>query len=91
MASRCYGEALCQSDPARLGEAEAHIRRAIALQEEKGMKPQLARSYVACALALKVKGEGDKAREWLDKGRALFQELDMQWDQQRLGEAFGEV
>ena len=55
------------------------------------MKPQLARSYVACALALKVKGEGDKAREWLDKGRALFQELDMQWDQQRLGEAFGEV
>jgi class 3 adenylate cyclase/tetratricopeptide (TPR) repeat protein len=88
LASRCYGEALCQSDPARLEEAEAHIRRAIALQEDKAMKPQPARSYAACARLLQVKGKGDEAREYLDKARAMFRELGMQWDQQRLSEVF---
>ena len=91
LASRCYGEALCQSDSARLEEAEAHIRRAIAIQEQNGMKPQLARSYVACARFLKAKGEIDEARECLHKARDLFRALEMQWDQQRLAEAFREV
>ena len=91
LASRCYGEALCQSDPGRLEEAEGYIRRAIAIQEERGMKPQLARSYVARAHLFKVKGEGIRVRECLDKARALFGELDMQWDLQRLAEAFTEV
>ena len=86
LASRCYGEALGQSDPARLEEAEAHIRRAIALQEDKAMKPQLARSYAACARLLQVKGKGDEAREYLDKARTLFRDLGMEWDQQRLAE-----
>jgi tetratricopeptide (TPR) repeat protein len=84
LASRLYGEALCQSDPARLEEAEGHIRRAIALQEGKAMKPQLARSYVACARLLKLKGEGDGARGYLDKARTLFQEMGMQWDEEQL-------
>jgi class 3 adenylate cyclase/tetratricopeptide (TPR) repeat protein len=91
LASRCYGEALCQSDPGRLEEAEGYIRRAIAIQEERGMKPQLARSYVASAHLFKVKGEGTRVQECLDKARALFGELDMQWDLQRLAEAFTEV
>jgi hypothetical protein len=91
LASRCYGEALCQSDPGRLEEAEGYIRRAIAIQEERGMKPQLARSYVACAHLFKVKGEGIRVQECLDKARALFGELDMQWDLQRLAEVFTEV
>jgi tetratricopeptide (TPR) repeat protein len=91
LASRCYGEALCQSDPPRLQEAEAHIRRAITIQENNGMKPQLARSYVACSRFLKAKGEIDEAREYLHKARDLFRTLEMQWDQQRLVEAFREV
>jgi class 3 adenylate cyclase/tetratricopeptide (TPR) repeat protein len=91
LASRCYGEALGQSDPARLEEAEAHMRRAIAIQEQNGMKPQLARSYVACARFLNAKGEIDEARECLHKARDLFRTLEMEWDQQRLAEAFREV
>jgi tetratricopeptide (TPR) repeat protein len=89
LAARCYGEALCQKDPNRLAEAEEHIQRAIRLQAEKGMKPQLARSYVGYARLLQLKGEADKAREYLDRARALFQELDMQWHQRRLAETFG--
>jgi class 3 adenylate cyclase/tetratricopeptide (TPR) repeat protein len=88
LASRCYGEALGESDPSRLEEAEAHIRRAIALQEDKAMKPQLARSYVACARLLAVKGEVTKARAYVDRARGLFEPLGMQWHQQWLTEAF---
>jgi tetratricopeptide (TPR) repeat protein len=91
LASRCYGEALYQSDPARLEEADAHIRRAIVIQEHNGMKPQLARSYVACARVLKAKGDIDEARACLRKARDLFRTLEMQWDTERLAEAFGEV
>ena len=85
-ASRCYGEALGQSDRSRLDEAEAYIKRAIALQEEKALKPQLARSYEARGRALELKGDADQAGQWLDKARSLFQELDMRWDHQRLAE-----
>jgi class 3 adenylate cyclase/tetratricopeptide (TPR) repeat protein len=91
LAARCFGEALCQSDSARLQEAEAHIRRAIALQADKAMKPQLARSYVACARLLMVKGERVEAREYLDKARTIFRGLGMKWDQERLAEAFTDV
>ena len=90
LASRCYGEALYQSDPARQEEAEAHIRRAILIQEHNGMKPQLARSYVACARVLKAKGDIEEARACLRKARDLFRTLEMQWDTRRLAEAFGE-
>src|SRR5260370_40709041 len=69
LASRCYGEALCQRDPGRREEAEGYIRRAIAIQEERWMKPQRARRQVARAHLLKVKGEGIRARGRLDKAR----------------------
>jgi hypothetical protein len=88
LASRCHGEALGESDPSRLEEAETHIRRAIALQEDKAMKPQLARSYVACARLLAAKGEVDQARAYVDRARGLFEPLGMQWHQQWLTEAF---
>ena len=89
LASRCYGEALCQKDPSRVAEAEEHIQRAMRLQEEKGMKPQLARSYVGYARLLKVKGEAGKAEECVARARVLFSEMDMQWHLGRLAEAFG--
>ncbi|MEK7878474.1 MAG: tetratricopeptide repeat protein, partial [candidate division NC10 bacterium] len=89
LASRCYGEALCQKDPSRVAEAEEHIQRAMRLQEEKGMKPQLARSYVGYARLLKVKGEAGKAEECVARARVLFSEMDMQWHLGRLAETFG--
>jgi class 3 adenylate cyclase/tetratricopeptide (TPR) repeat protein len=91
LASRGYGEALYQSDPGRLEEADAHIRRAITIQEHHGMKPQLARSYVACARLLTARGDIDEAKDSLRKARDLFRTLEMQWDTKRLAEAFGEV
>jgi len=42
------------------------------------MKPQLARSYVSYARLLKLKGEAEKAGEFLDRARAMFEEMDMQ-------------
>jgi len=78
-AARCYGDALLRKEPAQLAEAEHHIGSAIRLQQDKGMRPQAAISFVSHARLLQARGDSEGARALLDRAARLFDQMEMSW------------
>lgn len=79
LARRTYAECL-----AALGEedtaAEEEYRRAVAIQEEIGVRPELARTYASFARFLDVRRHDGEAAKCRGEAESLFATLGMRWD-----------
>jgi tetratricopeptide (TPR) repeat protein len=67
-------------DPSRWQDAEAAMLRAIRIQEEIQVRPQLARTFVIYARLLVGMGQAKRARELLERAITMFREMMMTWD-----------
>lgn len=79
-AHRTFSEILFGIEPSNPQKAEHSMLEAIRIQKEIDAKPELARSYVSFAHLLIGKGEEEKAKEYLVKATAMFQQMGMAWD-----------
>ena len=71
------GEVFRQHDPHDGGRAERAYTRSMALAEERGMRPLMARCHLGLGLLYGQQGERSKARDSLVRAVALFQEMTM--------------
>jgi len=79
-AKRTFAEILSCLEPSDFHKADQAILEAIRIQQEIGVKPELARSYVSYTQLLIEKGEEEKALEYLGKAIGMFQKMGMVWD-----------
>jgi class 3 adenylate cyclase/tetratricopeptide (TPR) repeat protein len=79
-AKRTFAEILSCLEPSDFHKADQAILEAIRIQQEIGVKPELARSYVSYTHLLIEKGEEEKALEYLGKAIGMFQKMGMVWD-----------
>jgi tetratricopeptide (TPR) repeat protein len=80
LAYRVLAEALGAQSPADPQQSEHAMLEAIRMQQEIGVKPELARSYVRYARLLQGWGQEDQANAHLTKAISMFQEMGMHWD-----------
>jgi tetratricopeptide (TPR) repeat protein len=88
LAQRARAEALVNMR----GSADALAAAARSLDEvlevlgELGARPELARSHLSYARVLTLASDARRAREFRERARALFREMDLTWDLRRLDE-----
>jgi class 3 adenylate cyclase/tetratricopeptide (TPR) repeat protein len=81
---RALAEALWRRDSADPA-AEAAVLTAIDIHKQNGERPELARTLVTYAALLNAKGDTSRARQVTAQAVAMFREMDMQWDLDRVG------
>jgi len=88
-ARRALAEAVIHRDtsPAALERAEGDLRRALEILQDIGGRPELARTSVILARVLSARGDEVGARDLLGRARAMFNEMDLRWDLERLAAA----
>jgi tetratricopeptide (TPR) repeat protein len=79
-ANRTFAEILSHLEDSNPKKADNAILKAIEIQQEINVKPELARSYVSYAIFLAEMGEKEKAKTYLDKAIGMFQHMGMNWD-----------
>jgi tetratricopeptide (TPR) repeat protein len=79
-ANRTFAEIFSSLEPSDPQKADRAILKAIQIQQEIDLKPELARSYVSYAHLLTARGEKEKAKEYLAKAIGMFRQMDMIWD-----------
>jgi transcriptional regulator with PAS, ATPase and Fis domain/tetratricopeptide (TPR) repeat protein len=80
LAHRALGEALFRRDPPDVVQAEAALLKAVAIQEENGERPELARTLVIYADLLRTSGQEPRAREVAERATTMFRDMGMDWD-----------
>ena len=89
-AHRAMAQALLRSDPADYLAAAQAIGRAIAIQQDLGLKCELPESLVVHGQILRASGEMKRAREMLGQAIQMFQDMEMTSDLTRTEEALRE-
>jgi len=79
-ANRTFAEIFSCLEPSNPQKADKAILKAIEIQQEIDVKPELARSYVSYAVFLTEMGEKEKAKKYLDKSIGMFKHMGMNWD-----------
>jgi tetratricopeptide (TPR) repeat protein len=74
---RLLGEIAAREDPLDIAKAENHYRQALALAEELGMRPLIARCHVGLGRLYGCAGERQKAEEHLTTGVSMMREMQM--------------
>lgn len=88
--ARLLGEIAARRDPPQVAQAEEHYRRALALADELGMRPLIARCHLDLGRLHRRAGAEQKAKEHLSTATALYRDLDMPfWLEQAEAEAEG--
>jgi tetratricopeptide (TPR) repeat protein len=75
---RALAEALC-ADASDVDGAEGHYREALALAEELGMRPLVARCHAGLANLYRRTGQHQQAREHLTMAMTMYREMDMRF------------
>ena len=75
---RALAEALC-ADASDVSGAEGHYREALALAEELGMRPLVARCHAGLANLYRRTGRHQQARELLTTAMTMYREMDMRF------------
>jgi class 3 adenylate cyclase/tetratricopeptide (TPR) repeat protein len=88
-ARRVLAETFFSESPPNLDAAEHEILEAIRVQREVGALPDLARSVLTYGRILKVRGQGEQAREAVTDAMRMFKEMGMTWDLARAEGAGG--
>ncbi|MBI2469168.1 MAG: AAA family ATPase [Candidatus Rokubacteria bacterium] len=87
---RLLGEIAARRDPPDAATAEAHLRKALALAEELGMRPLVAHCHLGLGKLYRRMGKGQQAQEQLTKAAAMYREMDMPfWLEQAEAELAG--
>ncbi len=73
------GQIASHSDPPDVGAAEGHYRQAMALAQERGMRPLVARCHLGLGKLYRRKGPLQQAQEHLTTATTMFRELDMRF------------
>lgn len=82
-ALRLLAEIVSATETPRAAEAEGHYQNAMALAEEIGMRPLVARCRLGLGNLYRLRSDDEKAREHLSIGAGLFRELGMHsWSRQ---------
>ena len=79
-ANRTLAEIFSSQEPSDPQKVDRAILKAIQIQQEIDVKPELARSYVSYAHLLTSRGEKEKAKEYFAKAISMFQQMGMTWD-----------
>jgi class 3 adenylate cyclase/tetratricopeptide (TPR) repeat protein len=90
MASRAVAEALLAQTRPDLQQAEDAMRNALQIQEQLGMKWELAQSRLVYGRLLRAKGDTDASRETLTQALRLFEEMGVSWGIERAEQALRE-
>jgi tetratricopeptide (TPR) repeat protein len=85
-ARRLLGLAAAEHDPADLPRARAHQREALALAEELGMRPLVARCHLGLGRLARRAGDAAAAERHFREARARLQEMGMTFWLDRLGQ-----
>ncbi|HLD78064.1 MAG TPA: tetratricopeptide repeat protein, partial [archaeon] len=91
LAHRVLAEAVSRIEPADRSRTDHEILEAIRIQQEIGVRPELARSYVSYARLLTAHGEDARARELLSRAIGMFRDMRMAWDLERAEQALREL
>jgi tetratricopeptide (TPR) repeat protein len=91
LAHRALAEAVSRIEPADRRRTDQEILEAIRIQQEIGVRPELARSYVSYARLLTAHGEHARARELLSRAIGMFRDMGMAWDLDRAEQALREL
>jgi tetratricopeptide (TPR) repeat protein len=79
-ANRTFAAIFSSLEPSDPHKADQAILKAIQIQQEINVKPELARSYLSYAQLLTGRGEKEKAKENLAKATDMFRQMGMAWD-----------
>jgi len=85
-AYRLLGDLASQSEPASLTEAEEHYRKALGIAEELRMQPVLAHAKMGLGRVLRLRGDRERAEEYLVTAFMLFRGMDVPFWVRRCGE-----
>jgi class 3 adenylate cyclase/tetratricopeptide (TPR) repeat protein len=83
LAHRILAESLSRLRPSDAQSPLGEMLEAIGIQQELGVKPELARSYVSYARLLEARGNSVGARDYLVKAIGMFRDMGMAWDLER--------
>jgi tetratricopeptide (TPR) repeat protein len=76
---RLLGDIAAHPDRVDADSAEAHYRQALALAEELGLRPLVARCHLSLGALYRRTGKRPEAREHLTTATTLFGEMDMRY------------
>jgi predicted ATPase/class 3 adenylate cyclase len=82
-ALRVLSQALARQEQPDFNGAEEHIRRAIRIELEMGVKPELGRTYLEYAVLCQRMGQRDRAEAYLSVATDIFEQQEMQSDLDR--------
>jgi len=78
-ALRLLGEIASHRDPPDVGKAESDYRQALALADELGMRPLVARCHLGLGTLYRRKGWWQQAQDHLTTATSMFREMDMRF------------
>jgi tetratricopeptide (TPR) repeat protein len=73
------GEIAARHDPPDAPAADASYRAALALADERGMRPLAARCHLGLGVLRRRTGDHARAEEYLTTAAAMFREMDMRF------------
>ena len=76
---RLLGDIAARPDRVEADAAEAHSRQALALAEELGLRPLLARCHLGLGALYRRASKPQEASEHLTTAAAMFGEMDMRY------------
>jgi class 3 adenylate cyclase/tetratricopeptide (TPR) repeat protein len=83
---RLLGDLDSTGDAATLGQAEEHYRRALAIAEELRMQPVIAHAKMGLGRVMRLRGDRERAEEYLVAAFMLFRSMDVPFWVRRCGE-----
>ena len=76
-ALRLLGDIVARREPSESAQAEAHYSQALALAEERGMRPLQAHCHLGLGTLYAATGQREQARTVLSAAIALYRDMDM--------------
>jgi tetratricopeptide (TPR) repeat protein len=83
---RLLGDLDARGDAGNLGEAEEHYRRALGIAEELRMQPVIAHAKMGLGRVMRLRGDRERAEEYLVAAFLLFRGMDVPFWVRRCGE-----
>jgi tetratricopeptide (TPR) repeat protein len=86
---RLLGEIALRRNPAKLDDADAHYRQALARAEELGIRPLVAHCHAGLAKLYRRAGKREQVLEHCTTARRLYRDMDMRFWQEMLEAEIG--
>jgi tetratricopeptide (TPR) repeat protein len=90
-ALRLLGDIAARHDPPEVTQAEAHYQQALALANERGMRPLLAHCHLGLGTLYATTGQREQARAALSTAIAMYQSMEMTFWLPEAEEALAQV